>query len=154
MHALRRQPDLRQFVQRQADERRAQHGDGRHVLQWIVQQLQQAQQIQDFAAVVKSAALDHQRDARALKFLRVNFRLARRRTQQYRHVAPFGGAKTLFSRVPNFVLSGFELLQPQREQPGFAFRLLQIRQVAIAGFLAAFRVVAALFKKQKQFRPR
>ena len=154
MHALRRQPDLRQFVERQADERRTQHGDGRHVLQWIVQQLQQAQQIQDFTAVVKSAALDHQRHARALKFLRVNFRLARRRAQQHRHVAPFGGAKALFVRVPNFVLPGFKLLQPQREQPRLLFRLLQIGQVVSAGFIVGFRVVAALFETQQQFRAR
>ena len=93
MHAFRRQPDLRQFVERQAGERRTQHGDGRNVLQGIVQQFQQAQQIQDFSAFIKSAALDHQRHARALKFLRVNFRLARRRTQQHRHVAPPGGTE-------------------------------------------------------------
>ena len=78
MHAFRRQPDLRQLIQRKANEWRTQHGDGRHVLQGIVQQFQQPQQIQDFGAVVKSAALDHQRHARAPEFLRVYFRLARR----------------------------------------------------------------------------
>ena len=101
----------------------------------IVQQLQQAQQIQDFRAVVKSAALDDQRHARALKFLRVNFRLARRRTQQHRHVAPFGGAKILSSVSQISCLAAFKLLQPQREQPRFLFRLLQIRQIVIAGFI-------------------
>ncbi len=43
--AGRAQPDLRQFIQRQTDERRTQHGDARHVLQRVVEQLQQAQQI-------------------------------------------------------------------------------------------------------------
>ena len=149
MHALRSQPNLRQFVEGQAGERRTEHGDGRHVLQWIVQQLQQAQQIHDFIAVVKSTALDNERHARALKFLRINFRLARRRTQQHRHVAPPGGAKALFFRIPNFVFSGFKLLQSQREQPRLLFRLLQIRQIVIAGFSVGFRVVAALFETQQ-----
>ena len=69
----------------------------RHVLQRIVEQLQQAQQIQNLAGVVKSAALDDQRHAGALEFLRKDFRLARRRAQQHRHVAPFDRAKGFFS---------------------------------------------------------
>ena len=93
MNLLRRQPDFRQFVERAADERRAQHGDARHVLQRVVEQLQQAQQIQNLAGIVKSAARDHQRHARALEFLRKNFRLARWRraaTPPCRAIRPRG----------------------------------------------------------------
>ena len=52
------------------------------------------------------------------------------------------------------MLSGFKLLQPQREQPRLLFRLLQIGQIVIAGFIAGFHVVAALFETQQQFRAR
>ena len=154
MRALRHQPDLRQFVERQADERRTEHGDGRHVLQRIVQQLQQAQQIQDFPAVVKSAAPDNEWHARALKFLCINFRLARRRRAAEPPCRAIRQGENVFlsaSQISWF--TGFKLLQPPGKQPRLFFRLRQIGQIVSAGFIAD-PLVAAFFESQQQFRAR
>ncbi len=90
--ALRqRQPHRRQFVQRHPHQRRAQHRQRRQILQRIVEQLQQAQQVGDLHALVKTAARHHQRNAQPREFARVTLRLAGRRTQQHRHVRPLTG---------------------------------------------------------------
>ena len=104
---VRGQTYFRQFIQRATDERRAQHGDARNILQRIVEQLQQAQQIQNLAAVIKSAALDNERNSGAVKLLRKNLRLAGRRPQQNGHVAPFDGADDFSLVVPDFVAGIF-----------------------------------------------
>src|ERR1035437_8994987 len=91
-----REPDFRQLVQRQADERRTQHGNARHVLQRIVQQLQQAQEVENFRTLKKSTARHVERYVSVREFLGKNFRASAWRAQQNDNVTPFDGAKNFF----------------------------------------------------------
>ena len=69
------------------------------------------QALGDFAALVKAAALHRERHAGLLKGFGVAFRLARRRAQQDRHVAPFDGAKTILRAVPHGMVRRLEFPQ-------------------------------------------
>ena len=156
MILLRRQPDFRQFVQRAADERRAQHRDARNVLQRIVEQLQQAQQIQNFAGCRK---IRRARRPAARRPARIPSRkfppcpTARAAAPPCRAIRR---RERFSSRRPRFRGSGSatSFFNRQREQPRFLFRFVQIRQFIIAGFVFGTASRAARFEAQKQFRAR
>src|SRR5207247_2801465 len=96
-----READRGELVERQTHERRAQHGQQWQVLHWVVEQLQQTQQIGDFQALEKTAAPHCQRHAQLFKLFRVAFGLVARRPQQNRHVAPIHRPELLGVLVPN-----------------------------------------------------
>ena len=154
MNVLRRQPDFRQFVERQADQRRAQHRDARNVLQRIVEQLQQAQQIQNFAAVKKSAALDRPAARRPARIPSRKFPPcppASAAAPPCRAIRP---ARKAFCSSSQISCRHFlKFFKPQREQPRFLFRFLQVRPDR-SSFVVGIRRAAALFQTQKQFRAR
>ena len=156
MNVLRRQPDFRQFVERQTDQRRAQHRDARNVLQRIVEQLQQAQQIQDFRALEKSAALDHQRHAGPLEFLRVSLRLVRAANAAAppcRAIRPDGKPFAPSSQIScRASFNSFNRSASNRASFSVSSRSGQIVR---AGFAFRIRLAApAFFEMQKQFGPR
>ena len=128
----------REFIDRQADERRAQDRQQRQVLHRIVEQLQQAEQVADFSGAVKIFALHVQRDAHAIEFARENLRLVPRRAQQHDHVAPFHRARNFFVVVPDLQLVGAQFFQLQRHQARFFLRRVEIDHVVVAECFAVF----------------
>ena len=148
-----RQSNRGQFIRRQADQRRAQHSQQGHVLQRIVQQREQAEQVDDLLAFVKPAARHHQRHAERFEHFGVTLRLVPRRTQQDHHVPPIH--RFQFPLLPNRMLFLAQLAKPQRHEPRLHFRVGKIGQVVgVKGFfvVAVLRLVAG--QMQMQFRSR
>ena len=136
-----RKADRGELVECHTHERRAQHGQQRQVLHWVVEQLQQTQQIGDFQALEKTAARHCQRHAQLFKLLRVAFGLVARRPQQNRHVAPFHRPELSGVLVPNSKPAP-QLAETQRRPSRFFCRVGKIGQVVLI-VLAIFRLRAA-----------
>ncbi len=145
------QADSCQFVERQTDQRRMEHGQDRHVLQRVVEQLKQAQQVGDFGALVESASGDLQRDIEPGEFLGVTFGFVGRRTQQHGHVAPGRRPETAGGLIPDGMPGGVELAQAQGDQAGLFLRLLEVAHLGegLGGFVV-FLEIAAVFEAEVQ----
>ena len=120
------EPDGRQFVERQADQRRMEHGQDRHVLERVVEQLKQAEQVGDFGALIEAASGDLQRDVEPGEFLGVTFGFAGWGTQQHRHVAPGRRPKRAGGHIPDGLAGGVELAQAQGDQAGLFLGLFEV----------------------------
>ena len=140
------QSHARQFVQRETDQRRAQHRQQGHVLQRVVQQPEQVEQIRHFKRVEKAGALRVQRHIRLMECLRERFNAALGRTEQYRHVLPLHVTESLFLLVPDLMLLVAQFAQAQRDKTRLAFDGVEFKQVGarVVGLFAVLVVVGWL----------
>ena len=132
----------RHLLKRQSRQRRTQHRQQREVLQWIVEQPQQAEQVADLQTFKKSPARNHQRHAEFIECLGVALGLAARRAQEDRHVAPIHRPESVLVPVPDLKCLPLQLAHPRGHQPrlllrsGKVGRIIRLRAVIRFGFIA------------------
>ena len=139
-----RQANLGEFVHVQADQRRVKHGNRRQILQRIVQHLKQANEVQNFHAFIKAAALDLKRHVSSGELFCVTLGLARWRTEQNCHVAPFSRTKLLIRLIPDLMALLFQFTQAQSHQPRFLIHFLKIIDFCQRVVVALLAVLAIL----------